>query len=196
MPRRVVLLSVTLLAVAMVAATGCSTAGGTRPAALWFGPPAAAAAGASGSVSPSASTGPPASTSASASASRQAGGSSTAGQVDLTDPHKKESAMELVSSAENSSLNWRAQYKHLEDIGEARGYTAGIIGFCSGTGDMLDLVNLYVQRKPGSVLAKYVPALEGVKGSDSHAGLDPTYPHGLGVGRRRPGVPAGAERRT
>ncbi|QIZ02027.2 chitosanase [Streptomyces sp. S1D4-11] len=94
----------------------------------------------------------------------------------LDDPAKKEIAMKLVSSAENSSLDWKAQYKYIEDIGDGRGYTAGIIGFCSGTGDMLDLVELYTQRKPGNVLAKYLPALRNVNGSDSHQGLDPGFP--------------------
>jgi chitosanase len=94
----------------------------------------------------------------------------------LDDPAKKEIAMELVSSAENSSLDWKAQYKYIEDIGDGRGYTAGIIGFCSGTGDMLDVVQLYADRKPGNVLAKYLPALRKVNGTDSHAGLDPDFP--------------------
>ncbi|WP_405477242.1 chitosanase [Streptomyces sp. NBC_00009] len=93
----------------------------------------------------------------------------------LDDPAKKEIAMKLVSSAENSSLDWKAQYGYIEDIGDGRGYTAGIIGFCSGTGDMLDLVELYTQRKPGNVLAKYLPALREVDGTDSHDGLDPDY---------------------
>ncbi|MEU6671358.1 chitosanase [Streptomyces sp. NPDC046727] len=94
----------------------------------------------------------------------------------LDDPAQKEIAMKLVSSAENSSLDWKAQYKYIEDIGDGRGYTAGIIGFCSGTGDMLDLVQLYTDRKPGNVLAKYLPALRKVNGTDSHTGLDPNYP--------------------
>ncbi|MFE6397565.1 chitosanase [Streptomyces alboflavus] len=93
----------------------------------------------------------------------------------LDDPAKKEIAMKLVSSAENSSLDWKAQYGYIEDIDDGRGYTAGIIGFCSGTGDMLDLVELYTQRKPGNVLAKYLPALREVDGSDSHEGLDPNF---------------------
>ncbi|GHC56571.1 chitosanase [Streptomyces flavofungini] len=93
----------------------------------------------------------------------------------LDDPAKKEIAMKLVSSAENSSLDWKSQYSYIEDIDDGRGYTAGIIGFCSGTGDMLDLVELYTQRKPGNVLAKYLPALREVDGSDSHAGLDPNF---------------------
>ncbi|MGA5039678.1 chitosanase [Streptomyces capoamus] len=103
-------------------------------------------------------------------------GSASAAATGLDDPAKKEIAMKLVSSAENSSLDWKAQYKYIEDIGDGRGYTAGIIGFCSGTGDMLDLVQLYTDRKPGNVLAKYLPALRRVNGTDSHAGLDPDYP--------------------
>nr|WP_079053275.1 chitosanase [Streptomyces phaeochromogenes] len=102
--------------------------------------------------------------------------SASAAPAGLDDPAKKEIAMQLVSSAENSSLDWRAQYQYIEDIGDGRGYTAGIIGFCSGTGDMLDLVELYAQRRPGNVLAGYLPALRRVDGTDSHEGLDPGYP--------------------
>ncbi|MEV5591707.1 chitosanase [Nonomuraea pusilla] len=81
----------------------------------------------------------------------------------------------MTASAENSSLDWRAQYRYIEDIKDGRGYTAGIVGFCSGTGDMLDLVELYTQRKPGNVLAKYLPALRKVNGTDSHAGLGSAF---------------------
>ncbi|MFJ2777147.1 chitosanase [Kitasatospora sp. NPDC087315] len=95
--------------------------------------------------------------------------------IGLDDPHKKDIAMQLVSSAENSSLDWKAQYKYIEDIGDGRGYTAGIIGFCSGTGDMLDLVQHYTDLKSGNVLAKYLPALRKVNGSDSHSGLGATF---------------------
>ncbi|WP_037679908.1 chitosanase [Streptomyces griseus] len=102
--------------------------------------------------------------------------SANARAVGLDDPAMKEIAMKLVSSAENSSLDWKAQYKYIEDIGDGRGYTAGIIGFCSGTGDMLDLVELYAERKPGNVLARYLPALRRVNGTDSHDGLDPSFP--------------------
>ncbi|MEK2478108.1 chitosanase [Streptomyces noursei] len=96
--------------------------------------------------------------------------------VGLDDPAKKEIAMQLVSSAENSSLDWKAQYAYIEDIGDGRGYTGGIIGFTSGTHDMLELVELYTKRKPDNVLAPYLPALRTVDGSDSHEGLDPNYP--------------------
>jgi len=94
---------------------------------------------------------------------------------DLSDPAKKEIAMKLVSSAENSSLDWKAQYKYIEDIGDGRGYTAGIIGFCSGTGDMLELVEAYTNSVPNNPLAKYLPALRKVNGTDSHAGLGSAF---------------------
>ncbi|BAJ27342.1 MULTISPECIES: chitosanase [Kitasatospora] len=95
--------------------------------------------------------------------------------VGLDDPAKKEIAMKLVSSAENSSLDWKAQYKYIEDIGDGRGYTGGIIGFCSGTGDMLELVQHYTDLKAGNVLAKYLPALKKVNGTDSHTGLGSAF---------------------
>ncbi len=89
----------------------------------------------------------------------------------LDDPARKEIAMQLVSSAENSSLDWRAQYAYIEDIGDGRGYTAGIIGFCSGTGDMLEVVEAYSVAEPGNPLASFLPAMKKVNGTDSHAGL-------------------------
>ncbi|OON78481.1 chitosanase [Streptomyces tsukubensis] len=105
----------------------------------------------------------------------QATGVRSGAAVGLDDPAKKEIAMRLVSSAENSSLDWKDQYRYIEDIDDGRGYTAGIIGFCSGTGDMLDLVELYADRSPGNILERYLPALREVNGGDSHEGLDPGY---------------------
>lgn len=104
-----------------------------------------------------------------------AGCSPVAASADLADPAMKDLAMQLVSSAENSSLDWKAQYSYIEDIGDGRGYTAGIIGFCSGTGDLLELVRAYTAAEPDNPLASYLPALEAVDGSDSHEGLDPGF---------------------
>jgi chitosanase len=94
----------------------------------------------------------------------------------LTNARKKSIALQLVSSAENSTLNWRGEFGYLEDIGDGRGYTGGIVGFCSGTSDMLALVSEYTRRAPDNKLARYLPALRTVDGSDSHAGLDPGFP--------------------
>ncbi|MGW1083956.1 chitosanase [Kitasatospora sp. NPDC002522] len=94
---------------------------------------------------------------------------------DLSDPRWKEYAQELVSSAENSTLDWRSQYRYIEDIGDGRGYTAGIIGFCSGTGDLAHVLRLYRDAAPDNALVKYLPALAKVEGTASHQGLDPDF---------------------
>src|SRR5580704_2328751 len=81
----------------------------------------------------------------------------------LRDPTKKEIAMQLVSAAENSSLDWKAQYAYIEynvehNAEENRGYTAGIIGFTSRTHDMLELVEHYQTLKPSNPLTPFLPA--------------------------------------
>ena len=91
----------------------------------------------------------------------------------LAAPAKKGLAQQLVSSAENSTLNWRTTFGYIEDIGDGQGYTAGIIGFCTGTNDLRTLVERYTDEHPDNGLAKYLPALRAV----GAAGPD---------GRRRP----------
>ncbi|HAT54708.1 MAG TPA: chitosanase [Lactobacillus sp.] len=78
----------------------------------------------------------------------------------------------LVASAENSTLRFDHQYRYIEDIGDGRGYTGGIIGFTSGTGDMLKVVQEYVRLRPKhNALKRYLPALKRVNGTASHKGL-------------------------
>ncbi|MFD4561087.1 chitosanase [Streptomyces sp. NPDC058469] len=93
----------------------------------------------------------------------------------LAAPAMKNLAQELVASAENSTLNWRSAYGYVQDIGDGQGYTAGIIGFCTGTHDLLVLVEHYTAAHPDNGLARYLPALRKVDGTDSHEGLDPGF---------------------
>src|SRR4051812_48321205 len=88
----------------------------------------------------------------------------------LRSPDKKELAMQLVSTAENSSLDWKAQYAYIEynvehNAKENRGYTAGIIGFTSRTHDMLELVERYEKETPNNALSPFLAALRKVDGS-------------------------------
>ncbi|MEW1720224.1 chitosanase [Streptomyces sp. NPDC093109] len=101
--------------------------------------------------------------------------SASGASAGLDDPAKKDIAMRLVSSAENSSLDWRAQYGYIEDIGDGRGYTAGIVGFCTGCGDLLHVVERYTKARPDNALAPFLPALRAVEGSDSHEGLGSAF---------------------
>ncbi|MER6406781.1 chitosanase [Streptomyces viridosporus] len=93
----------------------------------------------------------------------------------LAAPEKKELAQRLVASVQNSTLDWRSLYGSIEDHGDGQGYTAGIIGFCSGTHDLLMLVEHYSEEHPGNGLERYLPALREVDGTDSHEGLDPGF---------------------
>lgn len=90
-------------------------------------------------------------------------------------PAKKELAQQILATAENSTLDWRGQYDYIEDLGDGNGYTAGIVGFCTGTHDLLTLVERYTKSHPDNGLARYLPALREVDGSDSHEGLDPGF---------------------
>jgi len=104
----------------------------------------------------------------------------SAAATGLRDPGKKDIAMQLVSAAENSSLDWKAQYGYIEynvegNAKENRGYTGGIVGFTSKTHDMLELVEYYNTIAPGNVLASYLPALRQVDGTSSQAGLGKSF---------------------
>ncbi|MEW2045327.1 chitosanase [Streptomyces sp. NPDC005476] len=94
----------------------------------------------------------------------------------LATPGSKELAQKIVASAENGTLNWREAYGYVEDIGDGQGYTAGLIGFCTGTHDLRTLVERYTRDHPGNALARYLPALRRVDGTASHAGLAPGFP--------------------
>lgn len=79
-----------------------------------------------------------------------------------TAPVAREISLELVSTAENATKSWKRSYPYIEDIGDGRGYTAGIVGWCSGTGDMLELVTYHASTTPGNRLQKYIPALKKI----------------------------------
>ncbi|MEU6572932.1 chitosanase [Streptomyces sp. NPDC046805] len=104
----------------------------------------------------------------------------------LAAPPEKELAQEIVASAENSTLDWRSAYGYIEDIGDGQGYTAGVIGFCTGTHDLLTLVERYTEAHPDNGLAVYLPALRNVDGTDSHRGLDPGFPRAWKAEARLP----------
>jgi chitosanase len=94
----------------------------------------------------------------------------------LERPLQKEIAQILVSTAENSSRDWRAQYRYVEydvehNAAENRGYTGGIIGFTSKTHDMLAVVARYVRHEPDNPLTPFLPALRRVDGTSSRQGL-------------------------
>jgi chitosanase len=105
---------------------------------------------------------------------------------DLSAPAKRDVAMQLVASAENSTLDWRALYGYIEwDVegvtAENRGYTAGLVGFCSGCGDMTRVVERYASLAPGNRLEQYLPALR----QQEELGMGQVTQAGLGAAFER-----------
>lgn len=101
---------------------------------------------------------------------------------DITLPTYKEIALEITSTAENSTKDWTQAYAYIEDINDGRGYTGGLVGWTSGPGDMLTLVQYYSSIAPGNILEQYIDELTTITNSpeaqwpsQSHALLDPTF---------------------
>ena len=109
---------------------------------------------------------------------------------DLAAPDKKEVANQILSSNENSSLDWRAQYRYIEDIRDGRGYTAGTVGFTTGTGDLLQLVREYTATKKKNPLRRFIRPLRRVNGSASHRGLGKRFVRGWRKSARDPAFQA------
>lgn len=94
------------------------------------------------------------------------------GEGNIATGDLRKTAFAIVSSAENSTLRYTEHYRYIEDINDGRGYTAGLIGFTSATGDLLEVVEYYCRLKPSdNPLAYYLPALRAVNGTASHNGL-------------------------
>ncbi|TMW69424.1 hypothetical protein Poli38472_001580 [Pythium oligandrum] len=93
---------------------------------------------------------------------------SVSGNVTL---EQLDTIMSLVSIAENSKVEWWTNYDYCEDIGDGRGYTMSLVGFCSGTSDLLGVVRDVAKAKASHRIAQFVKPLQAVDGTPSHKGL-------------------------
>jgi chitosanase len=102
---------------------------------------------------------------------------------DVTDPTYKGMAFQITSTAENSTLDWTQAYDYIEDIGDGRGYTGGLVGFTSATFDMEILLQHYSDIAPGNILEKYLDEFAQIsalptqqeRNDASHSLLDPGF---------------------
>jgi chitosanase len=93
------------------------------------------------------------------------GGSAGGGKADGSgttglDADQKKVAEELTSIWENDTPV--LDYAYSENIGDGRGYTSGRAGFCTGTGDAIQVVACYDDAVPGNAMAKYMPGLQTI----------------------------------
>jgi chitosanase len=66
-------------------------------------------------------------------------------------------------------------YAYSENIKDGRGYTSGRAGFCTGTGDAIQVIDCYDKLRTaanGNVMAKYMPALTTINDKFNSTGQD------------------------
>jgi len=83
--------------------------------------------------------------------------------------------LQLVSIAEYSSIDWRNSVNLIDNLGDGRGYTIGLVGFCTGTGDFLEVLKFIREIDPIHVLLVFIPIIETILKSGnvgSVAGLE------------------------
>jgi chitosanase len=56
----------------------------------------------------------------------------------------------------------QADYHYVEDLGDGRGYTVTNYGFCTATGEVAELINLYVALVPDTPLKRYLALMPPV----------------------------------
>jgi chitosanase len=78
---------------------------------------------------------------------------------------------QLVSVYENSTTT--PAYGYVANLHDGCGYTAGWVGFCTATGDLLEVVRRYDGSRPSNPLRRYARALASLAraGSDRVAAL-------------------------
>ena len=98
-------------------------------------------------------------------------------KADPLDADQKRRMMLLTSTFENSfpeNTEPNFAYDYIENLNDGRGFTAGRVGFCTGTHDLLQVVELYNVMAPHNRLTPFLPRLQEVslQSSDSVAGLE------------------------
>jgi len=100
-----------------------------------------------------------------------ANGSSDGGGSGLM-PNQKAVAEALTSIWENDTPV--LAYGYSENIHDGRGYTSGRAGFCTGTGDAIQVIDCYDKLRTagnGNLMAKYMPALTTINNKFAATGM-------------------------
>ena len=87
------------------------------------------------------------------------------GAAPRVDPQTVVMMDDITAVFENGTAT--PQYDYIVNLNDGCGYTAGWIGFCTQTGDMLNLVKQYNAAEPDNVLAKYTGTLQQLADSAS-----------------------------
>jgi hypothetical protein len=74
--------------------------------------------------------------------------------------------LSLISLPENSTTSWWINYNFAKRLGDGRGWTVTIFGACSGTGDLLMILEELQKINPNHKLCKYIHSMKKTIGDD------------------------------
>ncbi|AGE54220.1 chitosanase [Paramecium bursaria Chlorella virus NY2B] len=74
--------------------------------------------------------------------------------------------LSLISLPENSTIEWWKNYNYAERLHDGRGWTVTLYGACSGTGDLLMILEALQKINSKHPLVKFIPAMRKTKGDD------------------------------
>ncbi len=70
--------------------------------------------------------------------------------------------LQLVSIAEYSTPDWKSTVNIVDNLNDGRGYTIGVVGFCTGTGDFLEVLKTLRDIAPTHLLIPFIPIVESI----------------------------------
>jgi hypothetical protein len=74
--------------------------------------------------------------------------------------------LSLIALPENSTTKWWEQYNYAERLHDGRGWTVTLYGACSGTGDLLMILEELKKINPNHKLVKYIAPMRKTVGDD------------------------------
>lgn len=74
--------------------------------------------------------------------------------------------LSLISLPENSTTSWWTNYNFAKRLGDGRGWTVTIFGACSGTGDLVLILEELQKINPEHKLCKYIHPMKKTFGDD------------------------------
>ena len=74
--------------------------------------------------------------------------------------------LSLISLPENSTTSWWTNYNFAKCLGDSRGWTVSLFGACSGTGDLLMILEELQKINPNHKLCKYISPMKKTIGDD------------------------------
>jgi len=82
------------------------------------------------------------------------------------DEYMADTILSLISLPENSTTSWWTNYNFAKCLGDGRGWTVSLFGACSGTGDLVLILEELQKINPNHKLCKYIHPMKKTLGDD------------------------------